>query len=303
LEENAQYLLAIAEHGSISEAAQACHLSQPALSKRLGKLESSFGVELFDRAKKPLRPTYAGSIYLEWARNAVLSETRMAKQIGDAAMSVSRHLRIGVSASRYARLLADTVERFYREVEGCTLEFTDCACDDRVNKLLADRKIDFAVLIPQQPESTLFEVKPMREERLTYIAPSSWDLKTINQGGLFPIVSVAEIAKHPFIMPEPTIHLSSTIQTIFDSQGVKPFVIMTCAGIDMRLEMARRGLGAYVSTSTSMRSSDSRLLHCEIEGYPGIHSLNYVRWRNRPASEDERLFIHLLNDWLDELPA
>ena len=46
-----QQLLAIADTGTISKAAEQMHLSQPALTRSIQKLESEWGVTLFDRKK------------------------------------------------------------------------------------------------------------------------------------------------------------------------------------------------------------------------------------------------------------
>lgn len=46
-----QQLLCIAKHGNLSRAAQELHLSQPALSRSMQRLESELQMELFDRQK------------------------------------------------------------------------------------------------------------------------------------------------------------------------------------------------------------------------------------------------------------
>ena len=52
-------ILAVAQTGSFSEAAERRHLTQSAFSRRIGSIESHVGFELFDRSRKPvqLRPT------------------------------------------------------------------------------------------------------------------------------------------------------------------------------------------------------------------------------------------------------
>ena len=53
---------AVARHGSISEAARAKHVTQPAVTRRIQKLEQAFGAQLLDRStKQPLGAGPAGS--------------------------------------------------------------------------------------------------------------------------------------------------------------------------------------------------------------------------------------------------
>ena len=63
-----KYIIAIANTGSLSVAAQQLGISQPALSKYLAKQQKEIGLELFYRDKKRLQPTEAGRLYLEAAR-------------------------------------------------------------------------------------------------------------------------------------------------------------------------------------------------------------------------------------------
>lgn len=48
------YVVAVEECGTISSAARTLFLSQPALTKQIGKLESELGFQIFDRSKNPL---------------------------------------------------------------------------------------------------------------------------------------------------------------------------------------------------------------------------------------------------------
>jgi len=70
--------VAVIEHGGFRRAAEAVHISQPALTKSIQRLEQVFGVELVDRSSRPARPTPFGEIVLEGARRilADLAQTR-----------------------------------------------------------------------------------------------------------------------------------------------------------------------------------------------------------------------------------
>lgn len=63
-----RYLVAIAEVGHVGRATQRVHISQPALSQQLCKLEQELGVSLFTRHHRGVSPTEAGLVMLEHAR-------------------------------------------------------------------------------------------------------------------------------------------------------------------------------------------------------------------------------------------
>lgn len=63
-----QHAVALAEHRNFRAAAEALHLTQPALSRSIQSLESALGVRLFDRGRGAVEPTALGGLLLERAR-------------------------------------------------------------------------------------------------------------------------------------------------------------------------------------------------------------------------------------------
>ena len=66
-----RYIYEIARHGSISRAASELHISQPSLSVYLKNVEGRLGIALFDTSAGSARPTPAGEVYLEHARQII----------------------------------------------------------------------------------------------------------------------------------------------------------------------------------------------------------------------------------------
>ena len=84
-----RYFLSIAEHRSISKAAEALFVSQPYLSKVLSRLESELGVALLDRSTLPIRLTADGECLRYYAQQMLQLETHMR---GDLSHARSREL-------------------------------------------------------------------------------------------------------------------------------------------------------------------------------------------------------------------
>ena len=63
-----EYIVAIADYGNISRAAEALYISQSGLNQQLIKLEKQLGIQLFYRNKHYLRMTQAGEVYVKNAR-------------------------------------------------------------------------------------------------------------------------------------------------------------------------------------------------------------------------------------------
>src|SRR6476619_1144584 len=66
-----RYLKAVADHSSFTRAAEALHVSQPALSQQIRELEERMGVQLLDRSGRTVRPTDVGESYLRHVQRAL----------------------------------------------------------------------------------------------------------------------------------------------------------------------------------------------------------------------------------------
>ena len=75
--EQMRQLDAIARTGTVSAAARELHLSQPALSRSVRRLEDELGVELFERSGRHVELNEVGRAALEWARQLLRDERLM----------------------------------------------------------------------------------------------------------------------------------------------------------------------------------------------------------------------------------
>ena len=65
------YLVAVDDHRHFGKAAEACYVSQPALSAQIRELERRLGVTLFERGNRKVLPTTVGMTVIERARGVL----------------------------------------------------------------------------------------------------------------------------------------------------------------------------------------------------------------------------------------
>ena len=91
-----EYVVAVAKFGHFGRAAESCHVSQPALSGQIQKLEEQLGVAIFERTKRSVRVTSVGTEILEHAQHLL----NLVKVIEDTAAAqkdpLSGALRVGL---------------------------------------------------------------------------------------------------------------------------------------------------------------------------------------------------------------
>ncbi|WP_251862748.1 LysR family transcriptional regulator [Achromobacter sp. Marseille-Q4962] len=106
---------AVVSTGSARQAAQVLHLTQPAVSHAISRLESATGVQLFDRSNKTLRPTEAG-LYLHGEARAVLDElVRIDEALHSIQQFGGQNLRVSVSPALAMKYAPDAMRRYVRE--------------------------------------------------------------------------------------------------------------------------------------------------------------------------------------------
>ena len=109
--EQLEYLAAVTQHGSLRRASESLHLSQPALSEALGKLERELGVPLLDRRRSGARISRQGQDLLPYMTEVLDAVDRLRQAAGDQTL-VSRTLRIGTVNAANSSLLVPAVQDF-----------------------------------------------------------------------------------------------------------------------------------------------------------------------------------------------
>lgn len=139
-----EYLLAVANCGSFSLAAEHCFVTQPSLSMQVKALEEELGVVLLDRSKKPVIPTEAGDVVLERARETLRAYNNIRESVAELKGETSGKLRLGVIPTIAPYLLHKFIPAFVRDYPKVELEISEMITSDIVEALKRDR-IDAAL--------------------------------------------------------------------------------------------------------------------------------------------------------------
>lgn len=122
--EQLEYLAAVVAHGSLRRASEQLHLSQPALSEALGKLERELGVTLLDRRRSGARISDAGRELLSSMTEVLEAADRLRAAAGDQQRR-TRPIRIGTVNAGTSTLLAPAVREFQDSRPATSVEVLD----------------------------------------------------------------------------------------------------------------------------------------------------------------------------------
>lgn len=120
-----EYLLAVANCGSFSLAAEHCFVTQPSLSMQVKALEEELGVVLLDRSKKPVIPTEAGEVVLDRARETLRAYNNIRESVAELKGETSGKLRLGVIPTIAPYLLHKFIPDFVRDYPKVELEISE----------------------------------------------------------------------------------------------------------------------------------------------------------------------------------
>ena len=167
-----EYLLAVANCGSFSLAAEHCFVTQPSLSMQVKALEEELGVVLLDRSKKPVIPTEAGDVVLERARETLRAYNNIRESVAELKGETSGKLRLGVIPTIAPYLLHKFIPAFVRDYPKVELEISEMITSDIVEALKRDR-IDAALVASGTCGEGILEQELFNDRFFAYVSPEN----------------------------------------------------------------------------------------------------------------------------------
>ena len=162
-----EYLIAIVEEQSLSKAAQRYFLAQPALSRHLRSVEAMVGMPLFSREHNKLRPTSAGTIFVNNARNILRIENEMFAHTSAYHAGRGGHLYLSCDPL-FAEILHKKVEpAFHRLHPELTLVFAE-QNQEQTLEALSSSSADLGIFLSTELTHPLLKCEVLTLTELVY---------------------------------------------------------------------------------------------------------------------------------------
>lgn len=190
-----RHFVAVAEHRNMLRAAEAIHVTQPALSKSVKSLEKSLGVQLLRRGPRGVELTTYGEHLLHHAR-LILNQSRVARErIGAIKDGVSGHASIGFGAAIAGVMLPQAVLSVIESSPDVTATIISKPFDELL-ALLHDGELDLAfVVFPSEPAIPGLVYEPLIVNEFETICRREHPLTRITRP-----VTLAELAQQRWAM-------------------------------------------------------------------------------------------------------
>lgn len=277
----------VARHLSFARAAEALHLTPPAVTMQIKELETAIDLPVFDRQGRKITLTTAGEYFLVHAK-------RMLAMLKDAdnAMARFRRLETGlltigmVSTAKYfvPRLLA----RFRVEHPGVDVQM-QVGNREQLVALLHNGEVDLAIM-GRPPKELATRTEPFAAHPLVFIAPPDHPVMQIGHPPL------AALEPYPFIVREPASGTRAALERFYQDQRRDLRIGMEMPSNETIKQAVMAGMGlSFLSLHTlglELQSGLISLVH--VEGSPIMRTWNVVHLQSKnlsPAAEALRYFI------------
>ncbi len=167
-----EYLLAVANCGNFSVAAEKCFVTQPSLSMQIKSLEEELGVILLDRTRKPVIPTEAGEVVLEQVRRTIMAFQNIKESVAELKGEITGKLRLGVIPTISPYLLHKFIPTFVKNFPKVELEICDMVTADIIEALKRDR-IDAALVAGGTCGEGIIEHDLFDDHFYAYVSPEN----------------------------------------------------------------------------------------------------------------------------------
>ncbi|MFW9086656.1 transcriptional regulator CynR [Pseudomonas sp. P2758] len=227
-----RYLLAVADHGGFTRAAEALHVSQPTLSQQIRQLEESLGVNLFDRTSRSVKATDAGQAYIECARRVLVELEAGKRALHDVKDLTRGTLRLAMTPTFMAYLVGPLVRDYVVRYPGIHLQIFELSMDD-IEAGLADDSLDIAIAFT-----------PVRNPYIECI-PAFVETLGVMVGREHPLYASAavltpdDLAQLDFALLAPEFITRLSIDEYFRQHGIAPKVQIEVNSVSTLLEVIR----------------------------------------------------------------
>lgn len=284
---------AVVLHGSFTRAADALHLTQPAVTRQVAALETEMKTRLFDRLGRTVRLTVSGEALHRYAEPMLRLAREAREAVADIGSGKTGRIAVGASNTLATYVLPPLLRRF-REAHGQVEMAITTGVSARIVEEVLSGEVDVGLVTGSGDEASLHEaltVVPLAEYATCVVVPPTHPLA--GQGS----IRAAELAGSPLILMETGTNLRTYVDRLLSAAGVEEQVAMELDNVEAIKRMIEADLGVSLLPQVAVATevAAGRLAALSLADVPRAHRrivLVYRRDKYLPAAL--RAFLTLL---------
>ena len=237
--------VAVAHSRSLAEASERVHLSQPAISIALRKLEENVGGALFARTTRQLALTPEGEAFLPVAVRLLNDWNEAFEDLNDQFSKQRGKVTVAALPTLAAGLFPRVIKLFHEAYPRINLSLHDVLAD-QINQMVREGRADLGLSVPPSDADDL-TFDPVLEDSYVVVCPCGHPLLAQSA------VAWSQLAAYPFIGINRLSSSRQDIDRIMQSVGERLDILCDARQIATVGRMVAAGLGISVLPSLSFR--------------------------------------------------
>ena len=291
-----QVFCRVIESASFSEAAEACYLSQSAVSQRVRALERHYGRVLVERGRgrAGAEPTEAGQALYEGAREILERVEAMETRLRELEGVVGGTIRLATVYSVGLHALPPHLSRFIARYPQVNVHL-EYARTNRIVEMLRARRIDLGIVAYPEADRDI-EVVPFAREPMVCIAPPGHALAALDE---IPWERLQGEACVAFDRDIPT---RRATDELLAAHGVAVRVVSEFDNIETIKRVVENGGGVAIVPEVTVRREvrDGTLIARLLAGGPIERPTGLILRRGRARPRAVERFIEVLTEWREQ---
>lgn len=244
--------LVVAQTGSVGEAARRLHKTASAVSQQIRRIEARFGVALFEKVGRGIRPSAAGEALLGSLTRLFDEAASLEGLLGE--MTAARVTTLRVAASDYLgeALLLPVLRRLF--AEGAPLRFEITTTNSiEAGRLAAAGQVDVAMISTERPLGP--DETRLCAQRFFWIAPRT----PRRRSEAIP----ARLGREPLLRLGAGSQGRRILDELVGRLRLRPLSTIDVPSVSLLLSYVRQGLGIGLVPGLALRGDDRRRLAVE----------------------------------------
>ncbi|MDB6049612.1 MAG: LysR family transcriptional regulator [Pseudomonas sp.] len=286
----------VAERGSFSAAAVDLHLSQPALSRRIAKLESTMGVRLIERTTRRVDLTAVGRDFARKAREVLNAFESSLSGINEGTSHLFGEVTVACVPSAVIHFLPDVLKEYRRIYPRILVRVIDEGASHTLSSV-ARSEADFGINYIGAQEINI-EFEPMFKER--FVLACRYDHPLAERTSVtwaeiheFDYIAVAKASGNRFLLDMALADLPTLPHPVCEARHVRTVVDMVEAGL---------GIAAVPLLAMPRPNPHSTLRSIALEQPQVSRTLGLIRRRGRVLSHAAEQLYGMIKQWSIHTP-
>ncbi|WP_436854388.1 cidABC operon transcriptional activator CidR [Staphylococcus caeli] len=279
-----KYFVAVVDQNGMTNASKHLYIAQPTISKAIKDLEDTLNMPLFDRSKRQLVLTDAGSVFYRKCKEILTLYNDLPKEINSLLGLETGHISIGLSAVMNMNKFIQILGEFHQKYPNVTYNLVENGGKIIETQLIND-EIDIGITtLPV--DQTIFHSITLYQEDLKLVLNKEHHLANIEK------IDMSMLKDEDFILFNEDFYLNDKIIEAAKNAGYLPNTVSKISQWNFIENLLNAHLGVSILPENIVNLLDSHFVHKKLED-PGM------RWELGVVWKRDKYLSHATRQWID----